>query len=226
MWRVFIIHVFEQAFADASNRHGCLEARHILFCVGMRRGNAWKLEMSGEILMRKPKVTASGLPKGITLADLGNGRWGFRGFTAKAGTYCVRLKATGNGLTASQFLALKVAGLPAWAKGKYAGPVLAADGTDCGQATVRVSSSGRISGRMRDRGMSWTFGAPGYADFDADAPCCSAKVTAKSGCGTKNGGKAASKHGTRTFTLRVTPGKTGGEMTLATKDGVFATLRQ
>jgi uncharacterized membrane protein len=57
-------------------------------------------------------VTASGMPAGITLANLGDGSYAFRGFTTKAGTYLVTVKATLKGKTVTQRVALKVAGLP------------------------------------------------------------------------------------------------------------------
>ena len=49
--------------------------------------------------------------------------WGFKGFTTKAGTYLATVKATLNGKTVTQRIALKVDGLPDWAKGTYNGNV-------------------------------------------------------------------------------------------------------
>jgi len=49
--------------------------------------------------------------------------WAFTGYTAKAGTYLVTVKATLNGKTVTQRLALKVEGLPDWAKGTFNGYV-------------------------------------------------------------------------------------------------------
>ena len=56
--------------------------------------------------------------------DLGGGLWGFRGFTTKAGTYLVTVKAALNGNTVTQRVALKVNALPAWAKGTFNGGIL------------------------------------------------------------------------------------------------------
>ena len=119
-------------------------------------------------------VTASGLPKGITLANLGDGQYAFKGFTAKAGTYLVTVTATLNGKTVTQRLALKVDGLPDWAKGTYNGVVYATGETPVvpgnaqaarstnGLATVTVSSAGKISGKFQEFGTNWTFSASSY----------------------------------------------------------------
>ena len=115
------------------------------------------------------KVTASGLPKGITLANLGDGQYAFKGFTAKAGTYLVTVKATLNGKTVTQRVALKVDGLPSWAKGTYNGVVYATSGDldYAGYGTVSVSSAGKISGKFSENGTNWTFSASSY-DFYTD----------------------------------------------------------
>ena len=122
-------------------------------------------------------VTASGLPSGIKLVKVEDGSagglalpgqavWGFEGFTTKAGTYLVTVKATLNGKTVTQRLALEVKGLPAWAKGTYNGPVYATGGQDArstnGLATVTVSSVGKISGKFQEFGTNWTFTAASY----------------------------------------------------------------
>ena len=52
-------------------------------------------------------MTASGLPKGVTLVDLGGGSWGFKGYTTTAGTYLVTVKATVNGNTVTQRIMVK-----------------------------------------------------------------------------------------------------------------------
>jgi hypothetical protein len=125
-------------------------------------------------------VTASGLPAGMKLANLGGGKWGFEGFTAKAGTYLVTVTATLNGKTVRQRLLLKVEGLPAWAKGTFNGVVSrtgcqpvqgggagqeenaqAARSTN-GLATITVSSAGKISGKFSENGTNWTFSAESY----------------------------------------------------------------
>ena len=107
-------------------------------------------------------VTASGLPAGIKLVKLGDGSYAFTGFTAKAGTYLVTVTATLNGKSVSQRVALKVDGLPAWAKGTFNGYVAGDDGATNGLATVTVSAAGKISGKFYDRGTNWTFTAASY----------------------------------------------------------------
>ena len=76
--------------------------------------------------------------------DLGGGLWGFRGFTTKAGTYLVTVKATLNGNTVTQRVALKVNALPAWAKGTFNGGIydeayarMGARGCRCRRASGR-----------------------------------------------------------------------------------------
>ena len=118
-------------------------------------------------------VTASGLPKGIALANLGDGQYAFKGFTAKAGTYLVTVTATLNGKTVTQRVALKVDGLPSWAKGTYNGIVTGTGNGEPGTggsrpvatnglATVTVSSVGKISGKFLENGTNWTFSASSY----------------------------------------------------------------
>jgi len=145
-------------------------------------------------------VTASGLPSGIKLVRVDGGHagrvtlpgeavWGFEGFTAKAGTYLVTVKATLNGRSVTQRLALEVKGLPAWAKGTFNGVV---SRTGCqpvqdggtgqeenaqaarstrGLATVTVGATGKISGKFYEGGTNWTFSAASYtAATSATAP--------------------------------------------------------
>ena len=115
-------------------------------------------------------VKASGLPAGITLANLGDGRMGFTGFTAKAGTYLVTVTATLNGNSVTQRIALRVDGLPAWAKGTYNGIVGGTGGwfyesgelPAKGLATVTVGATGKISGKFQENGTNWTISAACY----------------------------------------------------------------
>ena len=169
-------------------------------------------------------VTASGVPSGIKLVKLdgsagglalpGQAAWGFQGFTTKAGTYLVTVKATLNGKTVTQRLALKVEGLPAWAKGTYNGYVRgsgtpAASGEEesgesaaspRGLATVTVSTVGKISGKFYEGGTNWTLTAASYTGYDPDASNCTAVVTAKYSWNTKKSGKGSVS---RTFALSV-----------------------
>ena len=124
------------------------------------------------------KVTASGLPKGIKLVDLGGGKYAFTGFTTKAGTYLVTVKATLNGKSVTQRLALKVDGLPAHAKGSFYGKTFTSPinvtGSNfslnmtnvVGLSTMGVTSAGKISGKFQVYGTNWTFSANSYAWMD------------------------------------------------------------
>jgi hypothetical protein len=186
-------------------------------------------------------VTASGLPAGIKLVRVEDGSagglalpgqavWGFQGFTTKAGTYLVTVKATLNGKSVTQRLALKVEGLPAWAKGTYNGYVTggaqlvapAPGGSrscaTAGLATITVSSVGKISGKFGENGTNWTLSATCYTGNgergmgngeQGTAFTCSnvvAKYTYKASEKDKKGKKrTVTKTLTRTFALTVAP---------------------
>ena len=174
-------------------------------------------------------MTASGLPKGIALANLGGGQWGFKGFTAKAGTYLVTVKATMNGRTVSQRLALQVAGLPAWAKGTFNGAVhngAVYEEYPTGIATFTVSSAGKISGKFSEYGTNWTFSASRYTDCAADFSAYSLAATAKYAYKVKSGKKTVTKYLTRKLTLTVLPSEFGGTAVIEADDGLHADFRQ
>ena len=161
-------------------------------------------------------VTASGMPEGIKLSNLGNGQYAFTGFTTKAGTYLVTVKATLKGKTVTQRLALKVEGLPAWAKGTYNGNVKRKTGDGelgdefFGLATVTVSAAGKISGKFYDGGTNWTLSAASYTERTDDAFFCTnvvAKYAYKVTKKVKEKGKTVTKTETkyvmRRFSLEV-----------------------
>ena len=167
-------------------------------------------------------VTASGMPAGITLANLGGGSYAFRGFTTKAGTYLVTVKATLKGKTVTQRVALKVDGLPSWAKGTFNGYIADEDGATNGLATITVSSVGKISGKFQEGGTNWTFTAASYTGYDDAAPAYSVPVVAKYSYKEKEKVKVKGKWTTKTvtksvardFTLRVGQDALGGVATL------------
>ena len=168
-------------------------------------------------------VTASGLPTGITLVDLGGGNWGFKGYTTKAGTYLVTVMATLNGKAVTQRVALKVDGLPAWAKGTYNGYV-SGDGSTNGLATVTMSSVGKISGKFQELGTNWTFSAACYTAATDDSFICTNVVAAYSYKVTTqvNGKKkTVTKKLTRTFALEVSPDELGGVAVLVEDGGAM-----
>ena len=167
------------------------------------------------------KVTASGLPKGITLDNRGDGNYAFTGFTTKADTYLVTVTATLKGKTVTQRVALEVKGLPTWAKGAYDGYVECKmeneEWATNGLATITVSSAGKISGKFQELGTNWTLRAASYADFDGWA--YSAPVTATYSWKVKSGKKTVTKSITRTFALTVWQDELGGAAKLAEADG-------
>ena len=176
-------------------------------------------------------VTVSGLPAGIKLAKLDDsGAYAFTGYTAKAGTYLVTVKATLNGKAVAQRVALKVEALPSWAKGTYNGYVADDDGATNGLATVTVSAAGKISGKFYDRGTNWTVTAACYTGVDAQMcsyqfVCTNAvakyayKVKEKVKVKGKWTTKTVTKYVTRIFTLTVGQDALGGTATLAENDG-------
>ena len=123
-------------------------------------------------------VKASGLPKGLSLANLGEGRHAFTGSAAKAGKYLVTVTATLNGKTVRQRLLLEVDGLPTHAKGAFYGKTFTSPinvtGSNfslnmtnvVGLSTMSVTSAGKISGKFQVYGTNWTFSANSYAWMD------------------------------------------------------------
>jgi hypothetical protein len=150
----------------------------------------------------------------MTLADLGGGAWGFKGYTTKAGTYLVTVTATVKGNVVRQRLALKVEALPIWAKGTFNGYIWGTGtgepgtGGTNGLATVTVSAVGKISGKFYEGGTNWAFTAASYTAHAANAPdpgesfICS-NLVAKFAYKAKKGKKTVTKYATRTFTLVV-----------------------
>ena len=178
-------------------------------------------------------VKASGLPKGIALVKLGDGNYAFVGYTAKAGTYLVTVTATLNGKSVTQRIALKVDGLPSWAKGTYNGYVAGADGATNGLATLSVKSDGKISGKFYEGGTNWALNAACYTGTDAEGTefTCSnvvAKYTYKATEKVKGKKKTVTKSVTRAFELAVSAPTgsapyQGGVAALAERrDGVIA----
>jgi hypothetical protein len=169
------------------------------------------------------KVTAAGLPKGISLVSLGGGKWGFKGYTVKAGTYLVTVKATMYGNTVTQRVALKVAGLPAWAKGSFPGYILNGSGDITGLATMSVTSAGKVSGKFTDGGKTWTFSAASFTQSDGTyfAVPVTAKYAYKVKEKVKGKTKTVTKYLTRSFQFLVQSGMYGGEAYLMeqTTDG-------
>jgi hypothetical protein len=190
--------------------------------VGLKYGDMLAFEATSNAT-----VKASGLPKGIALANLGDGQYAFTGFTAKAGTYLVTVTATLNGNSVSQRLLLKVDALPSWAKGTYNGYVAGEDGATNGLATVTVSSAGKISGKFQDGGTNWTLSAASYTARSAVAPyqdafeCTNvvARYAYKAKEKVKGKWKTVTKYVTREFTLTVGEGTFGGVATLKETDG-------
>ena len=156
-------------------------------------------------------VSASGLPEGLALVDLGGGKWGFKGYSKKSGTFLVTVKATVNGNVVTQRIALKVKGLPSWAKGTFNGSVLEGGKWIEGLATLTVSSAGKISGKFQQDGKTWTFSAASFSEYVNGA--YRVKMKAKHSYEVKSGGKIKTETETRVFLFMVAKGVYGGEVT-------------
>ncbi|MBQ9431545.1 MAG: InlB B-repeat-containing protein [Kiritimatiellae bacterium] len=109
-------------------------------------------------------VKVSGLPPGLKWdADVG----AITGVPSKSGTYTVTFKTSKNGeMPQTATITLTVGSLPVWAQGTFTGCV--GDNINCGNATLTVSSTGRISGKFAYAGTSWTLSASSYAQ----TVCC------------------------------------------------------
>ena len=172
------------------------------------------------------KVAVSGLPGGITLKDLGGGKWGFSGFATKAGTYLVTITATLNGKTVRQRKAFKVDGLPKGAKGAFYGFVTGADGCTNGLAKVSVSSVGKISGNFQEFGTNWTFSASCYDTYSPELPGYHNVVTAKYAYVVKVGKSSVKRYVTRKFDLYVSWDELSGYAVLYESDGSMVSTWQ
>ena len=172
------------------------------------------------------KVAVSGLPGGITLKDLGGGKWGFSGFATKAGTYLVTITATLNGKTVRQRKAFKVDGLPKGAKGAFYGFVTGADGCTNGLAKVSVSSVGKISGNFQEFGTNWTFSASCYDTYSPELPGYHNVVTAKYAYVVKVGKSSVKRYVTRKFDLYVSWDELSGYAVLYESGGSMVSTWQ
>ena len=95
------------------------------------------------------KVTAAGLPKGITLKQVSSGKWALAGCATAAKLSYVTVAATLNGVTTKQRLALKFNALPTWATGNF---------TD-GVHQFTIGATGKVSGKFAAGGTNFVYSA-------------------------------------------------------------------
>ena len=120
-------------------------------------------------------VSAKGLPTGVKLvaSPIKEGKktlttvYSLAGVPTKTGLYVSVFTTKLNGVTVRHAVAFEVLALPAWAKGTFNGLVRrsAAEGKEIGlmdSVTMTVGSAGKISGKVKERGQTWTFSAKGY----------------------------------------------------------------
>ncbi|MDD6030420.1 MAG: Ig domain-containing protein, partial [Kiritimatiellae bacterium] len=110
------------------------------------------------------RFTGSRLPNGLTI-DAATGE--IKGVPVKAGTFVATVKAVSRANVSKRAtvqLAITVIPLPDWAQGTFEG-ALEGDGEDGdlrGVAHATVSSRGRISGKLMERGTNFVFTVNGY----------------------------------------------------------------
>ena len=162
-------------------------------------------------------VTASGLPKGMSLKKNEDGTWSIVGNTTKSGVSLVTVKAVLNGNAVTQRRAIRVNVLPTWAKGTFPGHFVDSDSNVAGMGSLTVSSVGKISGKFVDKGKTWTYTATCFTKFDGAS--YSVPVTAKYSYKVKSGKKTVTETETRKFTMTVYEGSYGGEVNLVEDGG-------
>lgn len=95
-------------------------------------------------------VSASGLPKGLSLKKVSDGTWAIVGTPSKTGTSYVTVTVKLNGNTVKQSLAIQVRAHPL--AGKYSGYVTLS-GRYLGTAKLTVSSVGKVSLSLVEKGV-------------------------------------------------------------------------
>lgn len=98
-------------------------------------------------------VKASGLPKGVTLVNLGGGSYAFKGANAKAGTSFVTVSATMNGTTVKQRVALTSIANPL--AGTYRGYAIL-PGEKSAPIVLTVKANGTSTLTMTENGVKCT----------------------------------------------------------------------
>lgn len=151
----------------------------------------------------KVTVKASGLPAGLSLVKEGaSGRYLVTGTpsSTKRVTKTVKFTVSTAGYNTKTYrMEITVDPLPTWAFGSFAGYVAAdEEGKDAGTASLTVSQSGKISGKLAISGTNWTCQANGFSAFRDDVLATNRRfrVTAVAKYGRK----------TRPLALEVSPG--------------------
>lgn len=125
------------------------------------------------------KLSVSGLPSGLKY----NAATGLiEGVAMKAGWYTVTLTVQSGKTKTISTITLKVDALPGWAYGTFNGGVLSDPkklGSVCGLATITISNTGKISGKILKDGLSWTLSATCFESYDNEG--YHAILTAKCG---------------------------------------------
>lgn len=122
-------------------------------------------------------ISAKGLPSGLSFKKNSAGEWVITGVPTaassvdsktklrKPSTVKITVKTAGN--TVTYRLALTVEPQPSWAYGSFYGH--ASLGGIVGTASLTVSSKGKVSGKYKLNGSTWTFSSSGYASDNGAA---------------------------------------------------------
>ena len=151
-------------------------------------------------------ISAKGLPSGLSFKKNSAGEWVITGVPTaassvdsktklrKPSTVKITVKTAGN--TVTYRLALTVEPQPSWAYGSFYGH--ASLGGIVGTASLTVSSKGKVSGKYKLNGSTWTFSSSGYASDNGAANIAERVFTIEA---TAKCGKSSRK-----MSVKVTPG--------------------
>ena len=123
--------------------------------------------------------SATKLPSGVKI-DKKTGM--IYGTPKKAGTFSAKIKAKNSSrASASLPVTIRVLPIDAWATGTFDGVALDIDGYQEGVVqTMKITSSGKVSGKLLKGGRTYKISAPAYSEYDETTETYSAKVTCKS----------------------------------------------
>ena len=93
----------------------------------------------------------------------------------KAGVFRIKVAAKNGSTTKKSTATVTVVALPDWAKGTFNG------GGELGQATLTVSSVGKISGKFLSDGKTWTVSAASFKKYNPTKGIYTATLTMKCG---------------------------------------------
>ena len=134
--------------------------------------------------LTNPKVTVSGLPKGLVYRDgmvsgapTAASRSGKNGYTATKATFTVKTGAGNSAKYAVEFITLP---RPAWSVGAFDGACYDG-GALLGSATLTIAANGTVSGKLMRNGVTEAFTAAFIKAYDEEDGTLAVEVASKSG---------------------------------------------